>query len=741
MNRRALIRMTAVLALCLARAASAQDAMTRRIDALIAGMTPEEKAGQLTILGDDRPDLDALVKAGLGGANGVIPSKDVPAFTLRTQKLAMQSRLKIPIWFMGDVAHGFQTMFPVPLALAATWDTGLVTRVHRAAGIEATAAGVDWTFSPMVDIARDPRWGRIVESAGEDPYLGAQMALAQMRGFQGDDLSEPKTMLATAKHFAGYGAVQAGRDYNAADIPERVFRDVYLPPFKAVAEAGIGAIMPAFVTLDGVPATSDRTLLTDTLRGRWGYKGVTVSDYDAVPEIVKHGVAAGVPEAVAMALHAGVDIDLHSGSYLAELPRMIRNGRVPVAEVDAAVRRVLSAKYRLGLFDDPYRYNDPKRAAMTYPDHVTLARQAARETMVLLRNDGTLPLKRSGRIAVIGPMAEATRDLLGVMPALGRAEAVVPILDAIRAATAGRAQVSHAAGVPVDGPGKDGIAAATAAARAADVVVLVVGESTAMIGEGNSRASLDLPGRQMALAEAVVATGKPVVAVIVSGRPLDLSWLDGHAAAIVEAWLPGEQGGPALADLLFGDGDFSGRLPVTFPRALGQVPLTYDQPPTARPPDPKDHYTSHYVDLPNTPLYPFGYGLGYARFRYDAPHVDRATLDPGGTLNITARVTNESARAGSTVVQLYVHDRIASVSPPVRQLKRFARITLGAGEARDVTFMLTPADLAFVRRDRLLGTEAGEYDVYTGGDSDAPASARFTLSKGETFDAAPGEWK
>ena len=715
--------------------------MTRKVETLIARMTPEEKAAQLTIVGDDRPDLDTLVKAGLGGTNGVIPGKDVAAFTRRMQRLAMQSRLKIPLWFMGDVAHGFRTMFPVPLAMAASWDTDLVTRVNRAASIEATASGVDWTFSPMVDIARDPRWGRIVESAGEDPYLGAQMALAQMRGFQGDDLSRPTTMLATAKHFAGYGAVQAGRDYNAADIPERVFRDVYLPPFKAVADAGIGAIMPAFVTLDGVPATADHTLLTDTLRRRWGYQGVLVSDYDAVPEIVKHGVAADVPAAVATALHAGVDIDLHSGSFLNYLPQMIRDGRVPTAEVDAAVRRVLSAKYRLGLFDDPYRYNDPRRAAMAYPDHVALARQAARRTMVLLKNDGTLPLKRTGRIAVIGPMARATRDLLGIMPALGRAETVVPILDAIRAATAGRAEVSYAEGVTVDGRDDSGIAAAVSAARTADIVVLVIGESFDMIGEGNSRASLTLPGRQAALAEALVGAGKPVVAVVVSGRPLDLAWLDTHAAAIVEAWLPGEQGGPALADLLFGDSDFSGRLPVTFPRALGQVPLTYDHLLTARPPDPKDHYTSHYVDLPNTPLYPFGYGLSYARFRYDALRVDSATLTPGGTLHITARVTNESSRAGSTIVQLYMHDRVASVSPPVRRLKGFARVTLNAGEARDVSFALTPADLAFVRRDRLLGTEAGDYDIYVGGDSGATATAAFSLSTGETFDAAPGEWK
>ena len=715
--------------------------MSRKVDALIAQMTLEEKAGQLTIVGDDRPDLETLVKAGLGGTNGVIPSKDVPAFTRRIQSLAMKSRLKIPMWFMGDVAHGFRTMFPVPLAMAATWDTDLVRRVHRAAAIEATAAGVDWTFSPMVDIARDPRWGRMVESAGEDPYLGARMAVAQMRGFQGDDLSAPDTMLATAKHFAGYGAVQGGRDYNTVDIPERLFRDVYLPPFKAVADAGIGSIMPAFVTLDGVPATSDRALLTDTLRQRWGYKGLLVSDYDAVPELVNHGVAADVPDAVAMALHAGVDIDLHSGSYLTHLPQLVRDEHIPVAEVDMAVRRVLEAKYRLGLFDDPFRYNRSKQAVGPHPDDIALSREAAREAMVLLKNNGVLPLKAQGRIAVIGPLAKATRDLLGPMPALGRTQTVVSILGAIRDGVSGRAAVSFAQGVSVGDNQENGIAAAVTAARAADVVILVLGESYDMIGEGNSRANIDLPAKQMALARAIVVTGKPVVAVIVSGRALDLSWLDGHAAAIIDAWLPGEQGGPALADLLFGKSDFSGRLPVTFPRALGQVPLTYDYLPTARPRDPTDSYTSRYVDLPNTPLYPFGYGLSYARFSYGVPRIDSPTLAPGGAVHVSIAVRNEGTRTGSTVVQLYVHDRIASVSQPVRRLKGFERVTLHAGEVRELTFSITSADLAFVRRDRLLGTEGGAYDIYVGADSNADAATTFTLTSGETFDASSGAWK
>lgn len=720
-----------MLLLLISAAPPADDAvMNARIDALMARMTLEEKAGQLTVL-DDSPAMERQVRAGLvGGTGGVLPDQDVAAFTHRLQALAMQSRLKIPMWFMGDVAHGFRTIFPTPLAMAATWDTDLVTQVHRAAAVEATAAGVDWTFSPMLDIARDPRWGRMVEGAGEDPYLGSAMAVAQMRGFQGEDLAAPDTMMATAKHFAGYGAVQAGRDYNSTDIPDRLFRDLYLPPFKAVVDAGIGSVMAAFTAIDGVPATSSRELLTDTLRTKWGFKGLIVSDYDAVSELQAHGIAATPADAARLALHAGVDVDLHSGTYLAELPALVRGGKVPQAELDAAVRRVLEAKYQLGLFNDPYHYGDAARVARVTltPAHKALARQAAREAMVLLKNDGVLPLARRGRIAVIGPLAEATQELLGPMPALGKREDVVPVLAGIRGAAAGKATVSFAQGTDVRGMDTRGIPAAVAAARASDLVVLVLGESIDMIGEGNSRASIDLPGRQRELAEAVVATGRPVVAVVVSGRAMDLSWLDAHVGAIVYTGLSGDEAGTALGDLLFGEVDFSGRLPITFPRALGQVPIAYDQPPTGRPGRIDQVYTSRYVDQVNAPLYPFGYGLSYTRFSYGAPRLDSSTLAPGGTLHVTTRVTNAGSRSGTAVAQLYVHDLIADVSRPVRELKGFKRIALTPDEARDVTFALTPTDLAFMRRDKSFGTEPGEYELFVGGDSGATQVARFTLS-------------
>lgn len=730
MNRLLIALAAATLAFPL-RAASDDAAMHAKVEGLIKQMTLEEKAGQLEVLGDDYGNLDDLAKAGkVSATNGVLNDRDVAKFTRHLQDMAMQSRLRIPLLFEGDVAHGYYTIMPVPLAMAATWDTALTTQVHHQAALEATASGVSWTFSPMLDIARDPRWGRIVEGSGEDPYLGSAMAIAQMKGFQGDDLSRPDTMMATAKHFAGYGAAEAGRDYNSADIPPRQFRDVYLPPFKAVADAGIGSMMAAFTAIDGVPATASRELLTGTLRDDWKWHGLLVSDYDAIPELVTHGVAGDDAEAAAMALHAGIEMDLHSGIYLKALPALVRSGKVPMAEVDAAVRHVLEAKWKLGLFADPYRYgseakqNDPVLRAQSR----AVARKAAAESMVLLRNQGVLPLKKAGRIAVIGPMATATRDLEGQMPAAGDPSKVVTMLAGIREAIAGKASVKYAKGVDVAGDDTTGIPEAVAAAKASDVAVLVLGESVDMIGEGNSRAAIDLPGQQLALAKAVVATGKPVVAVIVSGRPLALPWLAEHANGLVYAWLGGDESGHALGDLLFGDANFSGHLPVTMVRALGQVPLTYDHLPTGRPGDQHTVYTSRYVDLPNTSLYPFGFGLSYTTFSYGAPRLDKATLAQGGALHVTTRVTNTGTREGATVAQLYVHDEVASVSPPVRQLKGFERVELKPGESRDVTFTLKPADLAFARRNMSWGTEAGAYTLYVGGDSTASAATTFRLT-------------
>jgi len=716
-----------------ANAASAHGAAHETVDQLLARMTLEEKVAQISILGAADPGLEQAVRAGLGGTNGVLPGRDVARYTARMQALAAQSRLKIPLWFMGDVAHGFRTIYPVPLAMAATWDPALVTRVHRAAAREATASGVDWTFSPMVDISRDPRWGRVVEGAGEDPYLGAVMAVAQLHGFQGEDLAAPDAMLATAKHFAGYGAVLGGRDYNAVGIPTREFEGVYLPPFKALADAGIGSFMAAFNTLDGVPATSDRALLTGILRERWRFPGLVVSDFDAVPELQTHGVAASPADAAALALHAGIDVDLHSGTYQRELPALVRSGRVPMSALDAAVRRVLEAKARLGLLDGrtgPGRTRD-NRDGPPSTAHRALAREAARRSMVLLKNtDDLLPLRVEQRIAVIGPLATARRDLLGPMPAQGQAEEAVSILQGVREATGGRGAVSYTQGVAVDGGDTSEIPAAVQAARAADVALLVLGEDVDMIGEGHSRARIDLPGHQLALAKAIVASGTPVVVVLVSGRPMTIPWLADHADAILDAWLPGTEGGHATADLLFGvDGaNPSGRLPMTFPRAVGQIPIDYAHLSTGRPLDTGDQYWSHYIDVPNTPLYPFGFGLSYSAFAYGPVQLDQATLPAHGHLQVRVRVTNQGRRAGTETVQLYVHDEVASVSPPVRLLKGFTQVWLEPGQWQEVRFTLRATDLAFYRRDGTLGTEPGAFQVFVGHDASTANAARFVLA-------------
>ncbi|MBB6183164.1 beta-glucosidase BglX [Oleiagrimonas soli] len=705
------------------------------VDKLLSRMTLEEKVGQLSIMGKDADNLPELIRSGrLGGTNGVLPDTDVLAYTRRLQKLAMQSRLKIPLWFMGDVNHGFRTIFPVPLALASTWDTALVERVHRAAAEEASAVGVDWTFSPMIDITRDARWGRGVEGAGEDPYLGAAMARAQIRGFQGTDLAADDTLMATAKHFVGYGAAEAGRDYNAANIPRDQLEDVYLPPFRAAVDAGVGSIMPSLTTLNGIPATADGALLNGLLRKQWHFDGLIVSDYDAVPQLTLHGVAANDAEAARMALEAGVDIDLHSGTYLKELPTLVRNGVVPEAVLDRAVRRVLEAKYRLGLFDDPYRYDDAARARRVTlsPAHRALARKAAAQSMVLLKNaHDLLPLKRDARIAVIGPLARDRATMLGQMPAAGRAADVVPILDGLRAGASDTDRVHYAEGVSVQGGDTSGIAAAVQAARRADVAVLVLGESHDLFGEGLSRSHIGLPGHQLALAKAVVATGTPTVVVLINGRPLAIPWLHDHAGAILEAWVPGDEAGPAVADVLFGKVNPSGKLPMTFPRDVGQTPIYYAHTRTGRPYDDSSdialHYSSHYVDVANAPLYPFGYGLSYTRFAYDQLRLDRTHLSADGALQVHVRVRNTGTRRGADVVQLYVHDEVASRSPPLRLLKGFQRVMLDPGASTEVTFTLHARDLAFDRADGTWGTEPGAYAIYVGGDSTATLRSDFTL--------------
>jgi beta-glucosidase len=717
--------------------------LEQRVDSVLALMTLEEKAGQLSITGG-RPDLDDRISAGrLGGTNGVLPGQDVAALTRHFQRVAMQSRLKIPLLFMGDVIHGFRTVYPVPLAMAATWDTTLVTSVDSASAAEATAVGVDWTFAPMLDIGRDPRWGRVVEGPGEDPYLGAALARAQVRGYQGDvtgaELAAPTTMAATAKHFAGYGAVQAGRDYNSVDLSDRRFRSVYLPTFHAVVNAGVATIMAAFTALNGVPSTANVWLLKGILRDEWGFQGVVVSDYDAVPELENHRIAANDAEAVALAMGAGVDVDLHSLTYADQLPGLVRSGRVSEAAVDSAVRRVLRLKFRLGLFDDPFRYDDAARAkAVTLsPSQRALARRAAAESFVLLENHGVLPLSPALKtVAVIGPLANDSANPLGPVHAVGRPADTRTVLKGIRDRLGAGVQVLYARGAgigvlsPAGAAGTSnaaagsgaadtaGIAHAAALAKRAGAAVVVVGEAASMSGEGGSRSRLDLPGAQLALVKAVVATGTPTVVVLMSGRPLTSPWLSEHAPAVLETWFPGTEAGDAIADVLFGDAEPGGRLPISFPRDVGQIPIFYAHRSTGRPAVASDRYTSKYLDVANSPLYPFGYGLGYTRFAYSNVRVDRAQMGFGDTVHVSVTVRNVGQRAGTDVVQLYVTDEEASVSPVVERLRGFRRVRLAPGEARQVSFPLTTHDLALFSVDmKRYAAEPGWFTVSVGGNS------------------------
>ena len=712
-------------------------AETAFVDSVLARMTLEEKAGQLNQLtggwdeqGPNLPDsILANIRAGrVGSLLGVFGAR----LTRAAQRAAVeQSRMGIPLLLAHDVIHGFRTIFPVPIAEASSWDPELVERSARLAATEATAHGLTWTYAPMVDIARDPRWGRIVEGAGEDPYLGAQLAAARVRGFQGTDLRATSTMLATAKHFVAYGAAEGGRDYNVADISQRTLHEIYLPPFRAAVQAGAGSVMASFNEIGGTPMHANRDLLHELLRGTWGFDGVLVSDWTGIMELLRHGVAADTAGAAGLALRAGVDIDMMSRFYIEQLPALVRAGTIPTALVDDAVRHVLRAKYRLGLFHDPYRYSNQQRqdTLTLHREHIAFARDIARQSIVLLKNEGSLlPLARNlGSLAVIGPLATDTRSALGNWSAAGRETDVVTMLDGIRQAVSATTRVTYAKGAVVQGTDTSGFAEAIAAARTADVIIAVVGETQDMSAEARNRTSLDLSGTQQLLMERLHALGKPVVAVLSNGRPLAIPWLAEHVPAILETWFLGVQSGPALADVLFGGHNPSGKLPVTFPRTVGQVPIYYNHKNTGRPPAESDAYTSKYIDAPWTPQYVFGHGLSYTTFGYGAPRLSRAVLTAADTLRIDVVVTNTGARAGSEIVQLYLRDDVASFTRPVRALRGFRKVHLAPGASTTVSFMLTRDDFAILDARLAPVVEPGRFTVFVGGSSAATNQASFTI--------------
>jgi len=694
-------------------------ALDARVEALLGQMTLEEKVGQLvqysagqpTGPGTGRTDYeDMIAKGQIGALFNISTARETNAY----QRIAVEkSRLKIPIVFALDVIHGFRTIFPVPLAMASTWDPQLVEQSARVAAREASATGIRWTFSPMVDIARDARWGRMTEGAGEDPYLGSVMAAAYVRGYQGKRLDSPDSLAATAKHFVGYGAAEGGRDYNTTEISEHTLRQVYLPPFRAAVDAGAATIMTAFNSLNGIPASANPFILRQILRDEWGFRGVADSDWESVRELIHHGIANDRETAALKGFMAGVDLDMASSVYHDHLAALVRAGRIPEARIDESVRNVLRLKFALGLFERPYADEAREADAMLKPDGIALARTAAERSFVLLKNSPgangapLLPLSnRLGRIALIGPQSEDPPSMLGSWAGLGRGEDVVSFRGAL-AKRVGEQNLIHHKGVGFTDGSDEDLAAAVAAAGKADVVILALGESGgAMTGEATSRANLGLPGRQQELLEKIVATGKPVVLVLFSGRPLTLPWAFEKVPAVLAAWLPGIQAGPALVRTLFGDSDPTGKLVVSWPRSVGQLPLYYNALNTGRPADksdltnplggPDDTYVSRYLDERNDPQFPFGYGLSYTTYRYGATEVNRTEVSISGGISLTASVgiTNAGTRPGEEIVQLYVRLMGTSVAQPVRALKGFQRVSLAPGETKTVTFALAPDALS-----------------------------------------------
>jgi beta-glucosidase len=699
-----------------------QPNIERRINALLARMTLEEKLGQLQQLdgeanGNFRPEHRDLVRKGLLGSTlnvrGVRRTNEL-------QRIAMEeSRLKIPLIFGFDVIHGYRTIFPVPLGEASSWDTSAAERSASIAAMEARAAGVHWTFAPMLDIARDARWGRIVEGAGEDPYLGALMARARVRGFQGQGYSAPDKVLACAKHWVAYGAAEAGRDYNTTDMSERTLREIYFPPFKAAVAEGVGTFMSAFNDLNGVPSSANPFTLTKVLRGEWKFDGFVVSDYTSVEELIKHGLAANESEAARLALGAGVDMEMVSRLYNKHGAELLKSNKLSQAAIDEAVRRILRIKFRLGLFEHPFADEARERTVILSPQNLVAAREIAARSMVLLKNEReTLPLSKDMKsIAIIGPLADDQQDMLGSWTGDGNTADAVTLLAGIKAKVSPATKINYAKGCDVGGDSTEGFDEAVRAARKSDVAIIAVGESADMSGEASSRSSLDLPGRQLDLVKAVQATNKPVIIVLMNGRPLTINWLAENTPAILETWFAGTQAGNAIADVLFGDVNPGGKLPVTFPRNVGQEPLYYNHMSTGRPPDANNKYTSKYLDVSWTPLFPFGYGLSYTQFHLSNLQLSARRISPNGRLTASVEVENTGKRAGDEVVQLYIRDVAASVTRPVKELKGFQKITLRPGEKRRIEFTLAPEHLGFYNREMRFVVEPGEFKVMVGNSS------------------------
>jgi beta-glucosidase len=738
---------------------SKEEKMRLFIDNLMKQMTLEEKIGQLNLPGSgdivtgqtSSSDIGKKIKEGKVG--GLLNIKSVEKIRDVQQVAVTESRLKIPLLFGMDVIHGYQTTFPIPLALAASFDLDLIEQSARIAAIEASADGICWTFSPMVDITRDPRWGRIAEGAGEDPYLGSRIAEAYVLGYQGNDLSLNNTIMACVKHYALYGGAEGGRDYNTTDMSRLRMYNEYLPPYHAAVKAGVGSVMSSFNEVDGIPATGNRWLMTDVLRDQWGFQGFVVTDYTAINEMIDHGMG-DLQTVSALALRAGIDMDMVGEGFLTTLQKSLQEGKVSIEQIDQACRRILEAKYKLGLFDDPFRYCDLKRAnsEIGTPEHLAKAREIAARCFVLLKNENqVLPLTKKGKIALVGPLADNGNNMAGMWSVAVDHDQSVSVLKGFQDAVGDQAEIRYARGCNlVDDPKLDQwinfgptsidtlrtpaeqIQEAVALASTCDVVVAAMGEAAEMTGESACRSDLSLPGNQRDLLEALIKTGKPVVLVLFTGRPLTIPWEAQHLPAIINVWFGGTQAGNAIADVIFGKVNPSGKLPVTFPQTVGQIPLYYSHKNTGRPlPDGEwyQKYRSNYLDVTNEPLFPFGFGLSFTRFTYGDLRLDKALLKGEEKLTASVTITNDGKYDGDEIVQLYIRDRIGSITRPVKELKGFRKVHLKAGETRTIDFIISTEDLKFYNYDLKYDWEPGEFIIMAGGNSRDVKSAEVTWLK------------
>jgi len=731
--------------------------MNNFVNSLMKKMTLDEKIGQLNLVTPGgavtgavvSKDVDAKIRNGqVGGLFGITgPDK------IRTaQDIAVKnSRLHIPLIFGLDVIHGHRTIFPIPLGLSASWDTTLIKRSARIAANEATADALNWVFSPMVDIARDPRWGRIAEGNGEDPFLGSQIAKVMVEGYQDKDLAKDSTVMACVKHYALYGAAEAGRDYNTVDMSKVKMYNEYLPPYKAAVDAGVGSVMSSFNTVNGVPATANKFLMTDVLRKQWGFKGLVVTDYTAINEMINHGLG-DLQTVSAKAINAGIDMDMVGEGFLTTLEKSLQQGKVTQKAIDDACRRVLEAKYKLGLFDDPYRYcNDEKAKTELMSDaNLNAAREIAERCFVLLKNNNNvLPLKKSGTIALIGPLADNKRNMLGTWSVSGDPEKSVTIMQGIKNVAGSDVNILYAKGANISDDTafikrvnvfgeeisidkhtpSEMIAEAVETADKADVVVAVLGEAADMTGESSSMSNISLQKSQEDLLKALVKTGKPVVLVLMNGRPMTLTWEDEHVPAILDTWFGGTEAGNAIADVLFGDYNPSGKITASFPRNVGQIPVYYNHLNTGRPFQPGDSpkFKSDYLDVSNDPLYPFGYGLSYTTFKYSDISLSNTTLNASGKITASVNITNTGTRSGKETVQMYIRDMVGSIVRPVKELKGFKQINLNPGETQKVSFTISVNDLKFYNSDLKYVSEPGAFKIFIGTNSSDVKEADFNL--------------